>query len=162
MHKLWITFFVCILMGAAVPYTDYLAVSATSPTYTHFVYMMGHAGWLHFAINAWTLLVFHNLFSWYRVFAAYLIAVAISFYSYLLPSQPMVGASVFTCFFIGFYAIYMWHKDKTATIMTILLLALTVVLPGFAGIPHVVAYIYGLIFSLLEIRVRRFLRWFNE
>lgn len=135
-------------MAAALPYTDSLAVSATSPTYTHFLYVAGHAGWLHYAINAWTLLVFHNLYSWYRVLAAYWCAVIISYI--LLPAQPMVGASVFTCFFIGFYAIYMWYKDKVITLMTVALLTLTVVLPGFAGIPHVAAYIAGLLFSLIE------------
>ena len=148
MKRFNITWVVLVFMAAAIPHTDYLAVSATSPAYTHYVYMLGHAGWLHYAINAWTLLAFHNLFTWYRVLAAYLCAVIISYI--LLPTQPMVGASVFTCFFIGFYAIYMWYKDKIATLMTVALLALTVVLPGFAGIPHVAAYITGLLFSYAE------------
>ncbi len=151
MRRFYFTWTVLVLMAAAVPHTDRLAVSATSPAYTHFLYMAGHAGWLHYAINAWTLLAFHNLFAWYRVLAAYLCAVIISYI--LLPAQPMVGASVFTCFFIGFYAIYMWYKDKVITLMTIALLALTVVLPGFAGIQHVAAYITGLLFSYAEKKV---------
>lgn len=148
MKRFKMTLIICVLMAVALPYTDRLAVSSTSPAYTHFVYMAGHAGWLHYVINAWTLLVFHNLFSWYRVLAAYLCAVVISYT--LLPTQPMVGASVFTCFFIGFYAIYSWYKDKIINLMTVALLALTVVLPGFAGIPHVAAYIAGLLFSYAE------------
>lgn len=138
-------------MALLLPYTDMLAVSDTSPTYTHFVYMVGHANWLHYAINAWTLLVFHNLFKIYRVIAAYLCAVIISYT--LLPSRPMVGASVFNCFFMGFWALYMWYREKLGAVMTVALLILTCLLPGFAGIQHVAAYITGLLFSYAEKKV---------
>ena len=110
--------------------------------------MAGHAGWLHYAVNVWSLLMLHNLFKWYRVLTAYMVAVLIGYT--LLPSNPMVGASVFTCFFIGFWAVYSWYKDKLGVLMSVALLVLTCVLPGFAGIPHVAAYIAGLLFSLSE------------
>lgn len=138
-------------MATLLPYTDMLAVSDTSPTYTHFVYMIGHANLLHYGINVWTLLMLHNLFKLYRVIAAYLCAIIISYT--LLPDQPMVGASVFTCFFIGLIALYMWHRDKLGAIMTQALLLLTCIIPGFAGMPHVAAYIFGLLFSLIEMKV---------
>ena len=141
----------CILMAAAVPYTSDMAVSTTSPTYTHYVYMAGHAGWLHYLVNAWSLLILHNLFCWYRVLAAYIGAVAISYT--LLPDQPMVGASVFTCFFIGFWAVFSWYKDKLSVLMSLGLLALTCILPGFAGIPHIAAYTLGLMFSVMERKI---------
>ena len=144
-------------MAVCLPYADILAVSDTSPTYTHFVYMAGHAGWLHYAVNAWSLLVLHNLYKWYRVLSAYIIAVFISYT--LLPAQPMVGASVFTCFFIGFWAVYLWHRDKLAVILSIALLALTCILPGFAGVPHVAAYIYGVLFCETERRVWRIINY---
>ena len=93
MNKFRITLIVCIFMAALIPNTDELAVSDNSPLYTHFVYILGHDGFLHYAINAWSLLVIHNLFRWYRVLTAYLFAVLVSFVA--LPAQPMVGASVF-------------------------------------------------------------------
>jgi hypothetical protein len=135
-------------MALIVPWTDWLAVSKDAPLYTHFVYMAGHDGYLHYAINAWSLLVIHNLFRWYRVLAAYLVAVLISFIA--LPAQPMVGASVFTCFFFGFMMPWMWHKQKILLLLTVALMLLTCILPGFAGIPHVVAYVFGGAFVFAE------------
>lgn len=151
MHRFWFTLISCLMMALLLPYTDMLAVSDTSPTYTHFVYLVGHASWLHYAVNAWTLLVFHNLFKIYRVIAAYLCAVIISYT--LLPSQPMVGASVFNCFFMGFWSLYLWYREKLGAVMTVALLILTCLLPGFAGIQHVAAFITGLLFSYAEKKV---------
>lgn len=146
-------------MAFLVPLTDSLAVSRTSPVYTHFLYIFGHDGYLHYIINAWSLLVMHNLFRWYRVVSAYLFAVLLSFVA--LPAQPMVGASVFTCFFFGFTAPWLWRKERLLLILTVGLLLLTCILPGFAGIPHVAAFSFGLIFSIVEFyihRLRHYLR----
>ena len=146
--RFYATITVAVAMGLIVPFADKLAVSDTSPTYTHFLYMMGHANWLHWAINAWTLLVLHNLFRWYRVAAAYAVAVGISYW--LLPAMPMVGASVFTCFFIGFTMPYHWAKSRLTVVLTVALLILTCVLPHFAGIQHVTSFIVGLVFAFGE------------
>lgn len=159
MNKFKITIFFCLLMLAVVPFTEYLAVSDSSPLYTHFLYNFGHDGYLHYTINAWSLLAMHNLFRWYRVTAAYLFAVLLSFIA--LPAQPMVGASVFTCFFFGFTAPWLWRKERLLLTLTIGLLLLTCVLPGFAGIPHVAAYAFGSFFYFLEFltnRTRHYLR----
>ena len=151
MLRFKLTILTCILMALVIPYTDRLAVSDISPWYTHYLYIIGHASWLHYAVNAWSLLVMHNLFCWYRVLASYLSAIVISYT--LLPAQPMVGASVITCFFFGFYSLYMWRKDKLGVVMTLALLVLTCILPGFAGIPHVAAYTLGFCFSFAERKV---------
>lgn len=159
MNRFKITIVVCLLMAAIVPFTETLAVSDSSPLYTHFLYIAGHDGYLHYIINAWSLLVMHNLFRWYRVTAAYAFAVLLSFIA--LPQQPMVGASVFTCFFFGFTAPWLWRKERTLLILTVALLLLTCILPGFAGIPHVAAYAFGTAFSLAEYllnRLRHYLR----
>lgn len=155
MRRFKITIAACILMAIAVPFTKWLAVSPDSPTYTHFVYMAGHAGWLHWAVNAWTLLVLHNLFRWYRVLTAYALAVMISYM--MLPVLPMVGASVITCFFIGFAFLHFWSTDKLAAGMTLGLLLMTCILPGFAGIQHMIIFWAGISFFLIEEYVRNIL-----
>lgn len=154
MAKFRITIIACLLMALAVPMTERLAVSHSSPAYTHYLYIIGHDGWIHYAINAWSLLVMHNLFRWYRVAAAYALAVLISYVA--LPAQPMVGASVFTCFFFGFAAPWLWRRERLAVIMTMGLLLLTCIFPGFAGLPHVMAFAVGVVFSIGEGIVRDF------
>ena len=144
----------CVILAVLLPFTSVLAVSADTPPYTHFVYIFGHDGWIHYAVNAWSLLVMHNLFRWYRVAAAYTLAVLISYVA--LPANPMVGASVFTCFFFGFAAPWLWRRDRLAVLMTMGLLLLTCILPGFAGVPHVIAFFVGAAFSMGEGIVRDF------
>lgn len=153
MRKFRITIIACLLMAMAVPFTEQLAVARETPLYTHLLYVAGHDGYVHFAVNAWSLLVLHNLFRWYRVLAAYAVAVLLSFVA--LPDQPMVGASVFTCFFFGFTAPWLWHRERLLLILTVALLLLTCILPGFAGIPHVASFAAGTVFSFLESYTRR-------
>ena len=98
MNKLRLTMLMCLVMAAFVPFSHMFAVSQETPTYTHFVYMTGHAGWLHYIVNAWSLLLLHNLFRWYRVTVAYGCAVILSYIP--LTDKPMLGASVIVCFFI--------------------------------------------------------------
>ena len=143
----------CLIMALLVPLTDVLAVSPTTPLYTHLLYLVGHDGYLHYVINAWSLLVMHNLFRWYRVLSAYAFAVLISYVA--APPQPMVGASVFTCFFFGFTAPWLWRKDRLLLILTVSLLLLTCILPVFACIPHVAAFSFGLVFSIVEFHIHR-------
>ena len=146
-------------MALLKPYADVMAVSASSPAYTHYIYMFAHGGWLHLAVNVWTLLVLHNLFTWYRVMTAYLWAVLMSFF--LLPDLPMVGASVITCFFIGFVMPHMWHRSRLSVLMTAALLLLTCVLPGMAGLPHVASAIVGLAFVYAEGFVRNLCKYMS-
>lgn len=160
MFRFRLTIAACLLMAFAVPFADMLAVSHTTPPYTHFTYVFGHEGWLHYIINAWSLLVIHNLMRWYRVAAAYLFAVLLSFVA--LPAQPMIGASTFTCFFFGFTAPWLWRKERLVLVMMVGLLLLTCFLPGFAGIPHVAAFSFGTIFSLSEGFIRRLHRYLTH
>ena len=153
MNRFRIAMAACLLMALCVPLSGYMAVSADAPAYTHYVYMLGHAGWLHYLVNTWSLMVLHNLFRWYRVISAYLFAVALTFFA--LPPQPMIGASTFTCFFFGFTAPWLWRKERLALFLMVALLLLTCILPGFAGIPHVAAFSFGVVFSLAEGYTRR-------
>ena len=160
MRRFELTIAVCLSMALLVPYTDKLAVYGTSPAYTHYLYVMGHAGWLHYAVNVWTLLALHNLFRWYRMATAYALAVIIGYV--MLPELPMVGASVITCFFIGFATPYFWRKSRLSVFMTIALLAMTCILPGFAGVQHVVMYVAGFAFSWAESAVHSLRRYIRE
>jgi hypothetical protein len=160
MNKFRITILACLLMLLAVPFTEQLAVANGTPLHTHLLYVVGHDGYLHYLVNAWSLLVMHNLFRWYRALSAYLFAVLLSFIA--LPDQPMVGASVFTCFFFGFTAPWLWVRERLVLILTIGLLLLTCVLPGFAGIPHVASFSFGVLFSFGESYVRRIRQYLSK
>ena len=153
MKKFYATITACLIMAFLVPMADYMAVGRDTPLYTHYIYMAGHAGWIHYTVNAWSLLILHNLFRWYRVLAAWLWAVAVSFI--YLPEKPLIGASVITCFFIGFYLRRLWAKDRLTASMTVGLIALTCILPGFAAFAHVSAMIIGLLFYYAEMGIRR-------
>ena len=156
MRRFEITIAACLLMAAALPFPDVFAVSEDSPIYTHFVYLFGHSGVIHYLINAWTLLVVHNLLRWYRLIAAYLWTVGVSYV--LLPDQPMVGLSVFNCFFIGFAAPWLWRRDRLAVVLTAGLLLLTCVISGFAGVQHVASFVAGAAFFFGE----RCVKWLKE
>lgn len=160
MIRFRITLATCLLMLIFVPFVDKFAVFVDTPLYTHFVYVFGHEGFLHYIINAWALLAMHNLYRWYRVLAAYAFAVLLSFIA--LPGQPMVGASTFTCFFFGFSAPWLWRKERFLLILTIALLLMTCVLPGFAGIPHIAAFSFGTVFSLTEGYIRRLRHYLKD
>lgn len=160
MTKFRATIVTCLLMLAGIPLAEKLAVTNTSAWYTHYLYIIGHGGFIHWIVNAWTLLVLHNLFRWYRVIAAYAICVLEGYY--LLPELPMVGASVFTCFFIGFATPYLWRKSRLTVGMTLALLTLTCILPGFAGVQHIASYSAGVVFSMAEGHIRKIKAYLNE
>lgn len=152
MTRMRFTIVLCILMALAVNRPDWLAVTMDTPAYTHFVYMFGHAGWLHYAVNAWTLLVLHNLFRWYRVLASYACAVLISYLP--LTDRPMLGASVIVCFFVGVVIRHLWHRQRLSAVLTMALIALTCVIPGFAGSAHLMAFLSGAVFLNAEAWIR--------
>lgn len=122
--------------------------------------MFGHAGWLHYIINAWTLLVMHNLLKWYRLITAYLFAVLESYV--MLPEKPMVGLSVVNCFFIGFAAPWLWKKDRLAVVLTLALLLLTCFVSGFAGLQHVASFLFGFVFCYAEGWIRDIRKYLKE
>lgn len=160
MNRMRMTIVMCLLMAAFVPYHHMFAVSQDTPTYTHFVYMLGHAGWLHWLVNGWSLMVLHNLFRWYRVLASYGCAVGLSYLP--LTSLPMLGASVIVCFFIGLIIVYLWRKQRLSAVLTMALLALTCFLPGFAGLVHILAFIVGAAFFQCERFVRDFCKYLDN
>ena len=161
MKRLYLTLALCVLMLALMPVAPALAVSHLSPLTSHLFYMFAHANVLHWLINAWTLLVLHNTFRWYRCLAAYLLAVAASFVPCsVIISRPTMGASALSCFFLGLITPHLWHSGKRSSVLMMLaLLLLGFFLPGIAAGLHVALYLCGLLFINLE-RVARSFIWF--
>lgn len=96
MRTLYITLLIILLMAFIIPLHASLAVSPSSPLYTHFAYMFGHANFIHWGINGWCILMVHHQFRFHRLFAAWLCSVALSFIYY--PTLPVLGASVLISF----------------------------------------------------------------
>lgn len=153
MTRFRVTIVFVLLMLAALPFKDMLATSPSFPAYTHFVYMFGHDGFTHYVVNAWSLLVLHNLFRWYRMTVAYLVAVAISYVC--PPAKPMIGASVIVCLFIGFSSPWLWHNKRWTAVLSFALIVITCFIPGFAGVPHLVSYLTGVALCFCESYIRR-------
>lgn len=148
MTKLYITLLACALMLPIIPFSKYVAAGTTSPLFTHFVFMFGHASVLHWLCNTWGLLMLHNLFKWRRLITAWGLSVILSFV--FIPDKPVLGASVFVAFFMGLIAVQQFRRDKTAAILTLLILVISCFLPGFAGSYHIILYLAGMLSFYIE------------
>lgn len=143
-----------------VPHAELFAVGASTPFYTHFVFMVGHAGWIHWACNSWSLIVLHNIIKWYRLLVAYICSVMLSFI--LVLDKPVIGASVIVTFLMGMLARQLYIKSKLSFYLTVSLLVFSCFLPGFAGIYHIILFLLGVGFYRIEFFVRRILGYIND
>lgn len=148
MRTLYITLVSCIFMLCIVPLHRYLAVSASSPLYVHFIYMFGHANFIHWAVNAWCLLMVHHQFRIHRLLASWLGSVALSFVYY--PSLPVLGASVVISFFMGFTAPWLYRCKRLAFWQMIALLFVGCLLPHIAGVYHLILFSLGFVYAKAE------------
>jgi len=158
MHRFYATIIAIVIMAALIPISPQMATSPSAPLATHFIYMLAHANILHWLINAWALLVLHNLFRLHRLVIAYALAIAISFIPHLslqisnLNPQPstLLGSSVIAVFFMGFVAPYLWRKDRMATVLTAAIILIGFFIPGIAAFHHLLMFIAGLIAYKIE------------
>lgn len=153
MRTLYITLLIIFLMAFIIPFHANMAVSPSAPTYSHFVYMFGHANFIHYAVNAWCLLMVHRQFRFHRVLASWLASVALSFLYY--PSLPVLGASVIISFFMGFTAPWLYRRKRLAFCQMFLLLVIGCLLPHIAGIYHLILFALGFIYAKAESFVHR-------
>ena len=153
MRTLYITLLIILLMSFIIPLHAYMAVSPSTPIYSHFVYMFGHANFIHWAVNAWCLLMVHRQFSFHRLLASWLASVALSFLYY--PSLPVLGASVIISFFMGFTAPWLYRRKRLAFCQMLLLLVIGCLLPHIAGIYHLILFALGFIYAKTESFVHR-------
>ncbi len=163
MKTLYATAVALMLMLIAVPNADELATSPTAPTYTHFVYMFGHATFLHWFINAWSLLLLHNTFRWYRLLVSYLLAVLVSFVpcAEVVP-QSLIGLSAITMFFFGLITPYLWQRNKSAVWMMIGILLAGFFIPHIAALLHITIFMLGLAYYYIERFIRNLFDFIRE
>ena len=153
MRTLYITLLIILLMAFIIPLHANMAVSPSTPIYSHFVYMFGHANFIHWAVNAWCLLMVHRQFCFHRLLASWLASVALSFLYY--PSLPVLGASVIISFCMGFTAPWLYRRKRLAFCQMLLLLLIGCLLPHIAGIYHLILFALGFIYAKAESFVHR-------
>lgn len=163
MKKLYITIVAVIIMACLIPLAPYMAVFNNyhpTPITQHLIYMFGHANILHWAINSWALLVLHNLFRPSRLIIVYILAVLISFIP--TTNNPMIGASVITCFFFGFLMPHFWHKDRLSACMVAALILVAFFIPGIAAFPHLLMFLSGIAWFYIERTISGFRTFCNS
>ena len=153
MRTLYITLLIILLMAFIIPLHANMAVSPSTPIYSHFVYMFGHANFIHWAVNAWCLLMVHRQFRFHRLVAAWLCSVLLSFIYY--PALPVLGASVLISFFMGFTAPWLYRRKRLAFCQMLLLLVIGCLLPHIAGIYHLILFSLGFIYAKAESFIHR-------
>jgi len=163
MKRLYLTASACLLMACLIPVSPSLAVvPAASTAGSHFLYMFAHVSFLHWLINAWSLLVIHNLLRWHRLLTAYTLAVLLSYVPAAVPADSpagVLGLSVITTFFFGFLTPYYWRRNRSIPLMMIALILIGCFIPGVAAAFHVIPFTVGMAYWHIEGRVRSFLHF---
>lgn len=171
MKRLYLTLASIAIMAVLIPLAPFMAVSQQSPAYTHFVYMFGHANILHWLINAWALVTIHNLLRPHRLIIAYTLSILITILPSpftILPSHftlhpsPLIGSSVLTVFFFGFYSPCLFRRDKLASLMIVALIIIGFFIPGIAALPHLVMFLFGLVYFFIEREYLRFTSFITQ
>lgn len=160
MKSLFITFAFSLLILPLILLRDSFACLPVSPLYRHMLYIFAHASIIHWLCNSWSLLVFHNLFRPSRLIVAYVLSVLVSFLP--LSKLPVLGLSVVVCFFLGFAARYLYIKNRLGMFLTLALLVGSCFLPGFAGLYHIIMFIFGFLYYPVEGLLRRIGNYVNE
>lgn len=148
MRTLYLTIIFITMTALVIPLHRSLAVSASSPLYTHFVYMFGHAGFVHWMVNSWCIIMLHHHFRAIRIVLAWLASVTLSFIYY--PSFPVLGASVLISFFMGITAPWLYTYKRLAFWQMLFLLAIGCFLPHIAGVYHLVLFTLGILYAKVE------------
>jgi hypothetical protein len=158
MRRLYCTLAFALLMSLLLPFRDVMATSSDAPLYTHFVYMFGHANVFHWLINAWSLVVLHNLLRPSRCITAYFLAVLISF---LPGTQSLIGSSVFVTFLMGFLTPVLWVKHRLSAWLIIGIIFVGFLIPGVAALPHLLMFLSGVAYLFCKYLVDSFLAFCN-
>ena len=153
MRTLYITIVIAILMAFIIPLHADMAVSQSSPIYSHFIYMFGHANFIHWAVNAGCLLMLHRLFYIHRLLTSWLASVALSFIYY--PSLPVLGASVIISFFMGLTTPWLYRRKRLAFWQMLIILLLGCFLPHIAGTYHLILFAIGFLYAKAEGFIRK-------
>ncbi len=158
MKRLYYLILVSLSLLPLVAYRQDMSVSNGTPFYTHFVYMFAHANIFHWMCNTWSMMLLVNVVRWYRVVAAYILAVIISFIGFIVSSTPVLGASTIVAFFVGYVAQYYWSHNRTAFFCNLAAIILTLFIPQFAGACHLAMFGCGVIFWFVERAVSKLIK----
>lgn len=154
---------IILALFAVMPWSHGFAVHASAPWYTYFIYMFGHASFLHCLVNAWCLLTLVNVLSPWRCLCAYvssvLLAVAV-FSQPFAPSRPVLGLSVVIFYFYGYITRHLWRTNIFTLLSFIPVLALGFFFPHIASGFHLLSFCIGFLawhIELAAVRIRSFL-----
>ena len=148
MRKIYIIICFDVLLLGLIPFASKMAVYKHSPIYTHFIYMFAHANIIHWAVNAWCILVMNNLFTNKRLLVSYIFAIVLSFL--YQPKLPVLGMSIIISFFIGFMTFWLYKKHRLVFWQTLILMSIGFFIPNIAALYHLFAFLFGVIYNRIE------------
>ena len=138
-----------VLMLLLLPFKGAMAVSEGSAWWTHFVYMLAHGNLIHLAVNGWALLLMHRILLPYRVVAAYIAAVIVSYCYY--PELPVLGASTVIMFMTGYMLPWIRQTRGWGSIVFIAAcMSVGFIVPQLAGMYHLLCTLAGLVFFYVD------------
>jgi len=136
-----------LLLAPLILYGKDLAVCAGSPWWTHFTYMFGHAGWIHYALNGIAWLLMRRIVTPARTVTAVLVAA-------LLPEThiPVLGWSVVLYYYMGLCLAAM---TKSAKLRILAIVAAGFFVPWIAAWHHAGMLFAGWMIRKVEMKWER-------
>ncbi|MDB1067937.1 hypothetical protein [Phocaeicola vulgatus] len=135
-----------LCMTVLLPYHEFLSGS-------HWLYMFGHAGWLHYLLNGMAWAFLWKVITPARTLVAWMFAVGISFF---IPSgSPVIGWSVIIYYYMG---LCLSSMDGGRRNRLFAITALGFFLPHIAGGYHAAMLAAGWILRKLEVGWQRTLK----
>lgn len=133
-------------MAFLVPHHESIAACNGMEEYRNWIYMFGHAGWLHYALNGIGWLMMREIATPARTIAAYLISVSAI---YFIPcEEPVLGWSTVIFFYTG---MRMAHMPRKRIMRIILVTAISFFIPHIAAMIHLYMLVAGWMIRRLEI-----------
>ena len=130
------------LLAPLVPWGKCLAVSDTSAWWTHVTYMLGHAGWLHYALNGLGWVLIWPILTPARTLTAMALAA-------MLPPEavPVLGWSVILYYYTG---LCMADMRTGARIRLLMLVGAGFFIPWIAAWHHAAMLMAGWMMRKIE------------
>lgn len=133
-----------------LPISNTLAAGAGREEWHNWVYMFGHAGPLHYALNGIGWLMMWKIATPGRTTAAWIMSALAM---YVIPAeQPVLGWSAVIYWYLG---MCMVHKDKTRRIKLILFTLTGFLLPNIAAWLHLTMLAAGWLSRKTELAWKR-------
>lgn len=121
-----------------------LAVTDSSPWWTHITYMFGHAGWLHYLMNGLAWIMMRRIVTLERTLAAIVIAA-------LIPATgtPVLGWSVILYYYMG---LCLASMSTGARLRLIGVVSVGFFMPWIAAWHHVAMLCAGWMMRKMEVK----------